>query len=88
MRNKPMPNKIAFRYRTLLFAFIMSASTAMIVSGIIIFTHTKSPTHFLAQTFLKQWLGAFLTAWPIVFIAILIIAPMVNRLLNLIVEEH
>ena len=83
MRNKPMPNKIAFRYRTLLFAFIMSASTAMIVSGIIIFTHTKSHTHYI-----EQWLGAFLTAWPIVFIAILIIAPMVNMLLNLIVEEH
>ena len=88
-----MNHKIAFRYRTLLFAFIMSASTAMIVSGIIIFTHTKSHTHFiglnfLEPNFLKQWLGAFLTAWPIVFIAILIIAPMVNRLLNLIVEEH
>ena len=83
-----MPTKIAFRYRTLLFAFIMSANTSIIVSGIIIFTHTKSHTHFLAQTFLKQWLGAFLTAWPIVFIAILIIAPMVNRLLNLFLEDQ
>ena len=78
-----MNRKIAFRYRTLLFALIMSASTAMIVSGIIIFMHTKPHAPFI-----RQWLGAFLTAWPIVFIAILIIAPMVNRLLNLIVEEH
>lgn len=83
-----MPNKIAYKYRTVLFALIMSASTAMIVSGIIIFMHTKSHSHFMTHTFLKQWLGAFITAWPIVFVAILIIAPMVNKLLNLMVEEH
>ncbi len=78
-----MNRKIAYRYRTLLFAFIMSACTAMIVSGIIIFMHTKPHTHFFAQ-----WFGAFITAWPIVFIAILIIAPLVNKLLNLFVENH
>lgn len=78
-----MPKKIAYRYRTLLFAFIMSASTAMIVSGIIIAMHTKPHAQFF-----KQWLSAFITAWPIVFIAILIIAPLVNKLLNRFVEEH
>lgn len=78
-----MPNKIAYQYRTVLFALIMSASTAMIVSGMIIFMHTKSQAPFLAQ-----WFGAFITAWPIVFIAILIIAPLVNKLLNLIVEDQ
>lgn len=78
-----MPNKIPLRYRTVLFAFIMSASTAMIVSGIIIFMHSKPHTPFIAQ-----WFGAFLTAWPIVFVAILIIAPLVNRLLNRIVDNH
>jgi hypothetical protein len=29
-----------------------------------------------------------MTAWPIVFVAILIMAPIVNRLLNLFVEER
>lgn len=76
-----LPNKVAYRYRTVLFAAIMSASTAFIVSGIIMFIHAKS--HFVSQ-----WLGAFVTAWPIVFIAILIIAPMVNKLLNMFVENH
>lgn len=76
-----MPNKVAYRYRTVLFALIMSANTALIVSGIIMSIHAKS--HFVTQ-----WLGAFMTAWPIVFIAILIIAPMVNKLLNLFVETH
>ena len=83
-----MHRKIAYQYRSVLFAFFMSASTAMIVSGIIISMHTQSPAHFLAQTFLAKWLAAFLTAWPIVFMAILIIAPQVNKLLNLFVEEH
>jgi hypothetical protein len=79
-----MANKISYRYRTVLFALIMSASTALIVSGIIIFLRTQQPhTHFI-----KVWLGAFITAWPIVFIAILVIAPAVNKFLNLFVEDH
>jgi len=35
-----------------------------------------------------RWLGAFMTAWPIVFIAILLIAPVVNKLVNLMVEDN
>lgn len=73
--------KIPLRYRTILFALIMSCNTALIVSGIIIYLHSTSLEHYIAQ-----WLGAFIMAWPIVFIAILLIAPMVNRLLNLFVE--
>lgn len=78
-----MPNKISYRYRTLLFAFIMSCNTALIVSGIIIYLHSESYTLFI-----KQWSGAFITAWPIVFIAILVIAPAVNKFLDLFVEEN
>ena len=76
-----MANKIPYRYRPVLFALIMSCSTALIVSGIIIFLRIQPNTHFI-----KVWLGAFITAWPIVFIAIIIIAPIVNKLLNLFVE--
>lgn len=78
-----MTYKIAYRYRTVLFALIMSASTALIVSGIIIYLRIQPNAHFI-----KVWLGAFITAWPIVFVAILIIAPLVNKLLNIIVENH
>lgn len=78
-----MANKIAYRYRVVLFALIMSSSTALIVSGIIIYLHTMPHTHFM-----MKWLTGFVTAWPLVFIAILIIAPLVNKLLNLFVEEH
>ena len=76
-----MAKKIASRYRTVLFALIMSANTALIVSGIIIFLRVKPQTGFV-----HVWLSAFMTAWPIVFVAILIIAPIVNKLLNLFVE--
>ena len=78
-----MPNKIAYRYRTVLFALIMSASTALIVSGIIIFLRIHPQTDFI-----QIWFGTFITAWPIVFVAIMVIAPMVNNFLNLFVEEH
>jgi hypothetical protein len=78
-----MANKIAYRYRVFLFALIMSANTALIVTGIIIYLHSAPYTRFM-----MKWLTAFITAWPIVFVAILIIAPLVNRLLNLFVEEH
>ena len=78
-----MPNKIAYRYRAVLFALIMSASTALIVSGIIIFLRIKPQTDFI-----QIWFGTFITAWPIVFVAIVVIAPMVNNFLNLFVEEH
>ena len=78
-----MTNKIAYRYRTVLFALLMSANTALIVSGIIIFLRVKPQAHFI-----QVWLGAFITAWPIVFVAILIIAPLVNKLLNFFVEDH
>lgn len=77
-----MPRKIAYRYRTVLFALLMSCSTALIVSGIIIYLHSESHASFMAL-----WLGAFMTAWPIVFVAILIIAPVVNKLLDLVVED-
>lgn len=77
-----MTNKLAYRYRTALFGLVMSCNTTLIVSGIIMYLHSESHTHFIAL-----WFGAFFTAWPIVFIAILLIAPQVNKLLSLFVEE-
>ena len=78
-----MVGKIAYRYRSVLFALIMSCNTALIVSGIIIYLRST-----ITVNFIKQWLSAFITAWPIVFIAIIIIAPIVNDLLNLFVEKE
>lgn len=77
-----MAIKIPYRYRGLLFAFIMSCSTALIVSGVIIYMHSAS-----LSIFLPAWAKAFITAWPIVFIAILTVAPLVNRLLDKFFDE-
>jgi len=59
----------------------MSLSTALIVSGTIIYLHSGSNYHFMAK-----WFTAFISAWPIAFAAILVIAPVVNKLLDLFVE--
>jgi hypothetical protein len=76
-----MTIKIPHRFRSMLFALVMSWNTALIVSGIIIYMHSESHEHYIAQ-----WCAAFITAWPIVFVSILAIAPIVNRFLNLFVE--
>jgi hypothetical protein len=79
---KSMAIKVAYRYRGVLFALIMSCCTAFIVSGVIIYLHSESFTDFL-----HLWAKSFITAWPIVFIAILTIAPLVNRFLDIFFDE-
>lgn len=77
-----MGSKVPFRYRAILFALVMSSSTSLIVSGLVIYLHARPDTQFVLK-----WLSGFVTAWPIVFVAILVIAPLVNQLLDLFVEE-
>jgi Protein of unknown function (DUF2798) len=76
-----MAKKIPFRYRVYCFALIMSFFTSMIVSATVIGLRFG----FTAK-FMQIWPSSFAIAWPIVFIAILVIAPLVNKLLNAIVE--
>ncbi len=73
--------KIPLRYRTLIFALIMSFNTSAIVSAVIISLHTQT----LAQ-FVRVWPLSFAIGWPLVFVAILIIAPLVNKFLDLFIE--
>jgi hypothetical protein len=77
-----MIRRISYRYRNILFALIMSCTTSMIVSALIIYLHGPSQNGFM-----KIWLSALATAWPIVFVAILVIAPLVNKLLDLVVAN-
>ena len=76
-----MTRKLPSRYRVYVFALLMSGCTGFIVSAIIIALHAKTLTAFL-----HAWPVAFLTAWPIVFVAILVIAPRVNTLVDRLVE--
>lgn len=76
-----MAKKIPFRYRVYCFALVMSFFTSMIVSATVISLCTST-----LEGFLHIWLSSFAIAWPIVFVAILIIAPLVNKLLNVFIE--
>ena len=74
---------IPSRYRTLIFAFIMSLNTSLIVSGIIIAIHAEN-----IRQFLSMWPSSFMIGWPIVFFSILLIAPQVNRLLDYLIDKN
>lgn len=76
-----MAKKIPFRYRVYCFALIMSFFTSMIVSATVI-----SLRFGFTAKFIQIWPSSFAIAWPIVFFAILIIAPQVNKLLNMFIE--
>ena len=76
-----MAKKIPFRYRVYCFALVMSFFTSMIVSATVIGLRTG----FTAK-FMQIWPSSFAIAWIVVFIAILIIAPLVNKLLNIFIE--
>jgi uncharacterized membrane protein YcfT len=64
------------------FAGVMSFVTSLIVSGVI----TASKAGLDAQ-YVDGWMKGFFVAWPIVFIVILVIAPLVSRFVEAIVEE-
>jgi hypothetical protein len=76
-----MAKKIPFRYRVYCFALVMSFFTSMVVSATVISLRTNT-----LEGFLHIWPSSFAIAWPIVFIAILFIAPLVNKLLNTFIE--
>jgi hypothetical protein len=60
----------------------MSFVTTLIVSGVI--TASRAG---LDNQYLGHWMKGFFVAWPLVFIVILVIAPLVSRFVEAIVEE-
>jgi len=76
-----MIKKLPGKFRQVVFAAIMSIFTVMIVSATITFMHVG-----ISQQFPGAWIKAFCAAWPIVFTAILIIAPLVNKVVDKIVD--
>lgn len=78
-----MAARIPFKYRVYVFALVMSFNTALIVSGIVVYLNTAS-----FRQFTTAWSSAFLTAWPVVFLAILLLAPPINRLLDRFVQQQ
>ena len=76
-----MTTKLSSRYRSVIFALLMSFNTALLVSGVITFINTPS-----TRIFLDKWPSNFILGWPLVFLSIIFISPRVNRLVNLIVD--
>ena len=76
-----MTIKLSSRYRSVMFALLMSLNTALIVSGVITFINTPS-----TKIFLGKWPSNFLLGWPLVFLSIIFISPLINRFVNLIVD--
>ncbi len=73
---------VSRRYRHVLFAGIMSFVMTLIVSGVITAAQAGMDTEYV-----DRWMKGFFVAWPLVFIVILVIAPLVSRFVNAIVEE-
>ena len=73
---------ISKKNEKIVFALLMSFSTALVVSGFITFIHGVQK-----NSFTEVWLLSFLVAWPIVFLSILIVAPQIYKLLNIIVKK-
>lgn len=73
--------KISRKFRAIVFAAIMSLFTVMLVSGVLTWRH-----YGLESGFFLHWLTAFISAWPLVFVAILVVAPIVNKWVDQIVD--
>jgi hypothetical protein len=74
--------KIPKQYKMVIFAFLMSFNTALIVSGVITFINTPS-----IKIFLDKWPSNFILGWPLVFLSIILVGPPVNKLVSLLVTD-
>ena len=66
-----------------LFAALMSLVTVNIVCLAILLIN-----HVASHQFFDKWLQSVLLAWPIVFVCILLIAPLLLRLLDHLLPEE
>jgi hypothetical protein len=73
--------KIPAKYSNLLFGALLSVIMVTIISGSVVFAN-----HGFAPDFLLQWWRGFLTAWPIAFPAVLVVAPFVRKIVARLTE--
>ena len=76
-----MRPRIPKRYRSLVFAALMSLSMAFLVSGVLTALRLGINAYLPVE-----WMKAFATAWPVVFASVLVIRPRITRLTDAIVE--
>lgn len=69
--------KIPARYSNLLFGGILSFIMVTIVSGAVVIINQG-----IGPEFLSRWFRGFVTAWPIAFPTVLVVAPFVQRVVT------
>ena len=66
--------KIPARYSNLLFGGMLSVIMVTIISGTVVLINQGYDPEFFAR-----WFKGFITAWPIAFPTVLVVAPFVRR---------
>ena len=66
--------KIPARYSNLLFGGLLSIIMVTIISGTVVLINQGFDSEFFAR-----WFRGFITAWPIAFPTVLVVAPFVRR---------
>jgi hypothetical protein len=73
--------RIPAKYSNLLFGGLLSIIMVTIISGSVVLANQG-----LTPDFLRQWRKGFLTAWPIAFPAVLVVAPLVRKIVARLTE--
>lgn len=66
--------KISARYSNLLFGGMLSIIMVTIISGTVTLINQGYDSHFFTR-----WFRGFITAWPVAFPSVLVVAPFVRR---------
>ena len=69
--------RLPARFAPILFAALLSAIMVAIVSAFVIAT-----TQGVHAGFVGQWSKGCLTTWPVAFVAVTLVAPLVRRLVG------
>jgi len=70
------------RFAPMLFSLILSGAMSLLVSGIATFRAVG-----IAEEFLGLWLSGWLTAWFIAFPAVMLVAPISQRIVRSLVAN-
>lgn len=69
--------KIPARYSNLLFGGMLSIIMVTIISGTVTLINQGYDPHFFTR-----WFRGFITAWPVAFPSVLVVAPFVRRVVS------
>lgn len=70
------------RYQCLVFTLLMSVYMVSIMTFVITLVNTG-----MVDGFLLRWMKAFVVAWPVAFVLILVGAPRLQKLANKLIRQ-